>query len=108
MILTARLSASERANSIAYLSDAIVPKASTLQLPNITIDVPWDAQLAFIDGEPVANWGHACRYVLVNRETGETLSKDARFPPFQAGRADGWRVVYRASGVPDRALLVHE
>ncbi len=105
-ILTAQLTASERAQGVAYLSSATVAKGTTLKLPHITIDVPWDALLAFVDGQPTANWGHACRYVVINRDTGETLSRDARFPPFQAGRGAGWRIVYRAAQVPDRALLI--
>ena len=108
MALTAQLSASERANGVAYLSAALVPKDTTLQLPHTTIHAPWDSQLAFIDGAPTANWGHACRYVLLNRDTGGTLSKEARFPPFQAGGAVGWRIVYRASQVPDWALLTRK
>ena len=64
--------------------------------------------MAFIDREPTANWGHSCRNILVNLKSGETLSIEARFPPFQRGENDHWRIVFRASGVPDTALLAPE
>lgn len=38
--------------------------------------------IVFADDEPLANFGHACRYLLYNPETGEFIREiPARFPP---------------------------
>jgi hypothetical protein len=100
----AQLSPSELGNSIVYLLTTQVAKGSTLEFPQVSITAPWQARVAFIDLDPLANFGHACRYVLINPGTGETKSVDARFPPFRSGAEDRWQVVYKAPGVPDSAL----
>jgi hypothetical protein len=83
-----------------------VPSGTKLQFPRVTIEVPWEALLAFVDRDPRANWGHSCRYLLVNRATGEVHSTEARFPPFRREDLRRWRVVFQAPGVPDSALAV--
>ena len=99
----AQLSPSELDNCVIYLLNSPVAGGSTLEFPRASIAAPWDARLAFIDLDPLANFGHACRYVLINPGTGETKSVDARFPPFRSGADDRWQVVYKAPGVPDSA-----
>ena len=41
--------------------------------------------VAFVDLQPEANWGHDCRYLLVDPETGELQMVMAQFPPFLRG-----------------------
>ena len=100
----AQLSPSELNRCVIYLLNTPVAEGSTLEFPRASIAVPWDARVAFIDLNPLANFGHPCRYVLINPGTGETKSVDARFPPFRSGADDRWRVVYKAPGVPDSAI----
>ncbi|CAB3753516.1 hypothetical protein LMG29739_01751 [Paraburkholderia solisilvae] len=104
-ILISQLTTSEQAHGVAYVCSTMFVKGTTISFPHLEIDVPWDAYLAFIDGDPAANWGHACRYVLLNPETGDTLSREARFPPFQRGATD-WQIAYRAPGIPDGILPI--
>ena len=41
--------------------------------------------LVFVDDEPTANFGHACRYLLFDPESGELHAElPARFPPWEA------------------------
>lgn len=62
--------------------------------------MPWPTVIVFIDLEPTLNWGHDSRYLLVNSETGELQSIDARFPPFLCGAPDTLRVIWKAEAVP--------
>ncbi len=106
-IITAQLTLRERSRAVAYLLS--VPQAAGTRFEAAGgIVIPWDCHVAFVDAEPTANWGHACRYILINRTTGETRSIDARFPPFHRGDHQHWRIAYRAAGVPDTALLTPE
>lgn len=81
-----------------------VEAGTTLTFARTTIPVHWQATLAFLDQEPMANWGHACRYLLLNRSTGESTSIAARFPPFTPENRNSWRAVYRAPNLPDTVL----
>lgn len=103
-ILVAQLTPDESAHSVVYVALASIPAGTTLAFARTRIDVPWDALLAFIDLAPTANWGHACRYVLINRSTGEVQSFDAQFPPFGSTERLRWHVVYQAPSVPSWAL----
>jgi hypothetical protein len=106
--VVAQLTSAERERGIAYLLEETVPSGATLEFPKCSIPVPWEARVAFVDREPLANWGHSCRYILIDRATGEALSVEARFPPFRRDGERRWRVVYRAPGVPDKALEAPE
>jgi hypothetical protein len=105
-ILEAQLNRAEREKGVVYLSTEPVKTGARLDFPQCQIEVPWDAILAFVDREPTANWGHSARYILVNRDTGDTQSFEARFPPFQRGDARRWSLFYQARGVPDKFLAV--
>lgn len=89
------LTADERAKGVAYAAETPIAAGKQLKFPGISVDVPWDAYLAFIDRQPMANWGHAARYLLVNRENGETQSYEARLPPFRQESDLHWRVVHK-------------
>jgi hypothetical protein len=105
-ILKAQLTPSERADGIAYAFVGPIPAGAKLRFPDVKLEVPWDALLAFIDQKPRANWGHSCRYILISRKSGEVRSTEARFPPFRQEELHRWRVVYQAPGVPDTLLAV--
>jgi hypothetical protein len=99
--LIAQLTEEERQGGVAYASEDQLPAGTHLQLPGIQIDVPRDSYLGFVDREPDANWGHAARYVIVDRESGAIRSLAARLPPFSSGGDPRWRVIYQAPAVPD-------
>lgn len=105
-ILKEHLTAEELNRGVAYAAETPIPSGVKLRFPRISIDVPWQAYLAFVDREPLANWGHPCRYVLISRENGELRAFEARFPPFTTGKDLHWRAVYKARGLPDTALAV--
>lgn len=105
-ILNRHLTRDELNKGVVYAAAISIRAGEKLQFPRISIVVPEPAWLAFVDREPLANWGHSCRYVLIDRETGELRSTEARFPPFDVSKQLRWRVVYRAKGVPDSAIAI--
>jgi hypothetical protein len=100
------LTQAERDHSAVYLCTRRIPKGTSIDLPRLTLQCPWDALLAFVDREPRANWGHSCRYVLIASDTGIIVSQEGRFPPFQNSDLPTWLVIYQAPDVPDSALAV--
>lgn len=103
-LVLASLSAEERESSVAYLDERVLPAGTVVKVDRKDISMPWPAVIAFVDLEPTANWAHDCRYLLVNAETGELQSVDARFPPFLRGASDTLRVIWRAEAIPRWAL----
>jgi hypothetical protein len=100
-----QLTEAERQKAVAYELSQTVAQGTVLSFPHLTINVPSDALVAFIDQEPTANWAHACRYVLVELNTGRVSSWAARFPPFSVPLGSAWRVAYQAESVPDGAVV---
>jgi hypothetical protein len=102
--VTSRLTRSELDHAVAYAADEPLEAGTVLQLPHLVLSVPWEAVLAFVDREPLANWGHSSRYLLMRRGADEEMSVEARLPPFGSDVQLSWRVVYKAPGMPDTAL----
>jgi len=93
------LSPEELQKSIVYYDEQVLPANTEVEIEKQKTAMPWAGVVAFIDLEPKVNWGHACRYLLVNIETGEIRTIDARFPPFLRGYSDTLRVL-RHYGAP--------
>lgn len=97
----ASLSDEERPRAVVYMGDRVLEPGEELEVDggHVKIDAP--TVVAFVDLEPGVNWGHRCRYLLVDRDSGDVRAIDAQFPPFLRGMPPGLRVVYQAPGVPD-------
>jgi hypothetical protein len=102
--VTSRLTRDELDHAVAYAADKPIDAGAVLELPHLVLTVPWEAVLAFVDREPLANWGHSSRYLLMRRGADEEMSVEARFPPFGSEVQLNWRVVYRAPGIPVTGL----
>jgi hypothetical protein len=96
-IVVGALEAAERAGGVAYLCLTPFTAGQRLAVPGQPLAIDRDGWVGFVDPQPRANWGHACRYLLIDALTGEVTAHPRRFPAFEAGD-DRWRVVYRASG----------
>lgn len=105
-VLENQLTREERGGGVAYLAATPIKARTVLNFPQTRIEAPWDAAIAFVDRQPLANWGHPARYILINRETGDVVSVEARLPPFRRDDPLHWSVVYQARSVPDTALAV--
>jgi hypothetical protein len=103
-VLLGELEESEREGAVIYLTVEPVSEGAAVIVPGLEIHVPWDAALAFVDREPMANWSHSARYVLLSRQTGEVASIEARLPPFGPAAGRQWRVARKPPSVPDAAL----
>jgi hypothetical protein len=95
-IILGNLTPPEVSGSVVYVAETPIYADTHLEFPHISITAPWDAFIAFVDRDPMANWSHSCRYLLVNREDGEIRSFEAQLPPFTSDRQIHWREVYRA------------
>jgi hypothetical protein len=103
---TATLSASEKDSSAVYLDSTEIKGGTSVDAGRITIEAPWDSYLSFVDLQPAVNWGHSCRYLLVNVHTGEVKTFEASFPPFLKGPSKTLQLIWRGARVPEWALAV--
>jgi len=104
--LVAELTQAERASAVAYYAQQPLPQGAPLDAPGSDVVAPFDSFLGFVDREPTANWGHSCRYLLINRENKEVVSIEAQLPPFKPADQHQWCVAYKAPSVPDAAVAV--
>lgn len=102
--LVGELEESEREQAVVYRAVEPVRAGDVVTVPGVKIDVPWDAALAFVDREPMANWSHSSRYVLISLQTGEVASIEARLPPFGPAAGQQWRVARKPQSIPDAVL----
>jgi hypothetical protein len=70
-----------------YLDERIYERAEMIGPERQKIVTEWPSILVFADDDPLANFSHACRYLLHDPQTGD-LQKEipAQFPPF----VNGW------------------
>jgi len=100
-LIISNLAPEERTGGIAYLASPCVNRGTRLELPRLVIDVSRPSWLAFIDGKPESDWGHDCRYLLIDDETGTAAPFLAQFPPFRRAAPWHWRAIYKAPVLPD-------
>jgi hypothetical protein len=95
-IVIGALEPAERAGGVAYLCVTPFAAGQTLAVPVQPVVIDRDCYVAFVDTHPHANWGHDCRYLLIDAGSGEVTSLPRRFPAFTAAD-ERWRVVHRPS-----------
>ncbi len=98
-IVKPHLTDAELANAVVYGAEGCVPAKANFNFHGVAIEAPHQAHLFFVDREPMANWGHSCRYVLISCKTEEARSFEGRFPPPENGFR--WHIIYRAPPVTD-------
>ena len=103
-VVTVRLTRDELDHAVAYAADKPVEAGAVIDHPKLVLTSPWQAVLSSIHREPLTNWGHSSRYLLMHRGADEEMSVEARFPPFGSEVQLNWRVVYRAPGIPVTGL----
>lgn len=100
----AQAPADDRAASVIYLDERILPAGAELEIDYKKTRLDSPAAVGFIDLQPEMNWGHECRYVLVDPESGTSRTIDAHFPPFLRGTPPTLRVLWKGEHVPDWAV----
>ena len=101
------LSSGERDKSVVYLDTEELPTGSTIEIDGREVRLPWKGVLVFIDMEPQANWGHACRYLLFDLASGEMLSFEAQFPPYLRGPSETLTLLWKGASAPVWAVATH-
>lgn len=106
-IARSSLTGDEQRRAVVYLDTALASPGEHIEIDGEARQVHQPTFVVFVDGEPEANWGHRCRYLLIGATTGEIESIEAHLPPFLRGVPDTLRLVWRAAGVPDWALATN-
>src|SRR5882757_7043075 len=91
----ATLSKQERESGAVYLDESEIPAGAELALDTHKFISTGPSALVFVDPTPAVNWGHACRYLLVDRQSREVKSIPAQFPPFLHGASPTLRLIWR-------------
>jgi hypothetical protein len=65
-----------------YIETEVLRRGHTIEAQHQRIEIERDTVVVFADDEPLANWGHPCRYLLYEPENGELYrTVEAQFPP---------------------------
>ena len=99
------LSDGERRSGAVYLDEVELAPGSTLKVDQREIPVRRASAVVFVDKEPQANWGHACRYLLIGLEDSKVESIEAQFPPFLRGVPKTLRLIWKGDIVPEWAIV---
>jgi hypothetical protein len=67
--------------SFIYWYKRILLQGEDVRMGPLTIAMPFEGNIVFVDLAPRANWAHPCYYVLVDTRTLEAKVIDASFPP---------------------------
>jgi hypothetical protein len=97
----AQLSADERKGGVLYVDQHELPAGSTLAIDGREVAVRRPSAMAFVDRVPQANWGHSCRYLLIDLESGQVESIEAQSPPFLRSVPATLRMILKGEAVPD-------
>ena len=103
-VVLAQLPQTRRECSVVYLDKQMRPAGSDIEVDYKKVLLDQPTVVGFIDLEPEMNWGHACRYVLVNIESGEHRNIDAHFPPFLRENSSDLIVLFKGNKVPPWAV----
>lgn len=103
-VVLAQLPEARREQSVVYLDQRVHPAESDIEIDYKKVRLNARTMVGFIDLEPEMNWGHPCRYVLVDSESGEHRNVDAHFPPFLRESPSNLIVLFKGQRVPDWAV----
>jgi hypothetical protein len=102
------LTEQERQGAAVYIDTRELEREARVAIGRAEIEAPSRGYLVFVDPHPTANWGHPCRYLFVDGETGAVHRFDAQFPPYLRGISPTLRLIWKGLQVPPEVLLVTE
>jgi hypothetical protein len=103
-IALATLTDAERQGSAVYVDARVYSVGSSVIAGRDRLGIREPTIVVFVDLAPAANWGHPCRYLLVNAEAGTVEFVPARLPP----SSEELRLVHRGPAVEDWMLLTRD
>lgn len=102
---TAALSEEETQGSAVYLLPRILKPGDNITVDRAVRSIQEPEVMAFVDLKPAANWGHPCRYLLFDANSGAVRERiEGQFPPDR----EGLRLIYRGGQVEDWMLLTDQ
>lgn len=105
-IVGASLGEEQMAGVIVYLDPSEIQSGQKVQVGDVQFEVPWNAQVVFVDLEPRANWGHACCYLAIALDTNEVIQVAAHMPPFLKAGTSTYRLLWRGPLAPEWAVVI--
>lgn len=105
-VVLASLDESERDGAVVYVDESLVGAGGTMRIDGQDEDLAAGTVVAFVDLQPGVNWGHPCRYLLIDARTRAIRTRDAQFPPFLTADVPGMHAVHVGASAP--AWAVHD
>lgn len=100
----AAIPAEQLRGAVLYLDRRVIEPGESVSIGRDTLTARQPSVLAFLDLAPEANWGHPCRYLLMDPATGAVQAADATQPPFLRGAAPTLVAIAKGAAVPDWTL----
>lgn len=100
----AAVPAEDRRGAVLYLDQRVIAHGERVAAAGAALVAAAPSALAFLDRAPEANWGHPCRYLLIDLATGAAQAAEATHPPFLRGAAPTLRAIAKGEAVPDWTL----
>jgi len=97
----ATLTEPERRRSVVYLDVRTHAAGTVLKVGRLSLRFAAASVVAFVDLAPGVNWGHECRYLVIDATSARVDPVDAQFPP----PVEHLRLVHRGPQVEDWMLL---
>lgn len=90
-----QLSAKRRTSTNLYVLEEILPAKSEIKARHQIIPIKKPTVAVFVDDEPMANWSHACRYLLHEADSGKLYKEvKAGFPPYLVDPPDSFKAFH--------------
>lgn len=100
----AAIPAEQLRDAVLYLDRRTVAPGEAVPTGSGMLVADRPSALAFLDLAPAANWGHPCRYLLIDLATGAVRAAEATHPPFLRGVAPTLAAIAKGHDVPDWTL----
>ncbi len=101
------LGTEELDGAIVYLNWNQIRPDERVHVGDAILVAPWVAYIAFVDLEPRANWGHACYYLAISRDSDDIIKVAAHMPPFLKEETSTYSLLWRGPLVPEWAVATH-
>lgn len=102
----ASLSEQEREACVVYLEQRVIPAGELVPWAGISQTFDEPVVIAFIDLQPMLNWTHRARYVVIGARGGIQRKIDVDQPPFLAGSSPDLRLIHQGSRAPAWTIIV--
>ena len=95
----------ERDGAVLYVLQEVQPQGRAFELGDTQVNRPYDAVVFFADLEPDVNWGHRCRYLVIDVTGANREAIDAQWPPFLRSVPSSLRLVWKGAAAPAWAVV---